>query len=60
VSRRRSSLLAATYHDLRIRGDNLGALVTILDNPPYGSNVEEAKVTIDKLEIFKSLMILRI
>ena len=36
-----------------IRGDNLGALVTILDNPPYGPNVEDAKVTIDKLGISK-------
>ncbi len=42
-----------TYHDCRIRGDNLGALVTILDNPPYGRNVDEARVTIDKLGIPK-------
>lgn len=40
-----------TYHDHRIRGDNSGALVTVLDNPPYGPDVEEAKVTIDKLGI---------
>lgn len=42
------------------RGDNLGALVTILDNAPYGSDVEDAKVTIDKLGISKSLILLRI
>jgi hypothetical protein len=60
VSRRRSSLLTVTYHDHRTRGDNLGALVTVLDNAPYGSNVEDAKVTIDKLGISKSLILLRI
>lgn len=60
MSHCQSSSSAATYHDLRIRGDNLGALVTILDNPPYGPNVEEAKVTIDKLGICKSLILLRI
>jgi actin related protein 2/3 complex subunit 5 len=26
------------------KGDTVGALVTILDNPPYGSNVDEAKI----------------
>jgi hypothetical protein len=38
--------LTATHCDHRGRGDILGALVTILDNPPYGPNVEEAKVTV--------------
>ena len=47
MSRLWSSSLAVTYHYHRIRGDNLGALVTILDSPPYGPNVEEAKVTIE-------------
>ena len=40
-----------TYHGHRIRGDSLSALVTVLDNPPYGPNVEEAKVMIGKLGI---------
>ena len=51
MSRRRSSSSTVAYRDYRIRGDNLGALVTILDNPPYGPSVEEAKVTIDELGI---------
>jgi hypothetical protein len=37
--------LTATDREHCVRGDILGALVTILDNPPYGPNVDEAKVT---------------
>ena len=40
------------------RGDTVGALVTILDNPPYGPNVDEAKVTMDELGIVLSLTML--
>ncbi|KAI9509899.1 arp2/3 complex subunit [Russula earlei] len=34
---------AAAVRSSLSKGDILGALVTILDNPPYGSNAEEAK-----------------
>ncbi|KAF8494944.1 arp2/3 complex subunit [Russula emetica] len=34
---------AASVRTSLAKGDNLGALVTVLDNPPYGPNVEEAK-----------------
>jgi len=44
-----------TYHDHRIRGDILGALVTILGNPPYGPSAEEAKVTINETRDFPPL-----
>jgi hypothetical protein len=31
---------------LSFRNDTAGALAVILDNPPYGPNVEQAKVRI--------------
>ncbi len=49
----------AAYRVHRIRGDTVGALVTILDNPPYGPSVEEAKVTMDEHGIVLSLTVLR-
>jgi hypothetical protein len=49
----------AAYRVHRIRGDTVGALVTILDNAPYGPNVDEAKVTTDELGMLLSLTVLR-
>ncbi|KAH9990862.1 arp2/3 complex subunit [Russula vinacea] len=34
---------AASVRTSLAKGDSLSALVTVLDNPPYGPNVEEAK-----------------
>jgi hypothetical protein len=52
-----SSRAAHRVH--RIRGDTVGALVTILDNPPYGPNADEAKVITDELGMVLSLTVLR-
>lgn len=53
------SSLRAAHRVYRIRGDTVGALVNILDNPPYGPNVDEAKVIADEFGMVIFLTVLR-